>query len=560
VQEQYMMLAVAIAAHTVTAAHASVVCTRPRPALMHRSCLAMQSPPPPPAPSKSLEGFVSSLIQVAEDAGKAASEAADQWVNSGWQVKKRAGKVIPEIRPNSPNVGNNAVQYFPTEGQGEKVEQTNGAAIQVGLAGPSGSLAEVEKQASSILTTGSSVDLASEFSTYLVPMEGKSYRTTPKGEIVFESREALAALVADFSYAKLRELAAAARALSRYVDDIEGELEAADDAVVGLNRQLTEQKKLLGDAERSKQAVQARADDAMRELDTTKSSLLERQQALADAERAAERAAGQVLELQSKVSAEAAASNDEMVARAVQLENELMGAETAAEELAHAKAKLEETVNAMLEQQTLAAEAQRQEEERVAELAAQAAAAESAAEAKAKQLSSELERSEASVAALQAQLKDLKSSLAAGAVGGAAEGVAVLEGGDAVEGGMAEATEALTRQIEEQLRGTGLLPEEGAAAATKQGGASVVTIGSAAPAPCRPPLSRMKKAELAAECNERKLPSDGSVAELRAQLRVERKRDTMVDELLDRGWNEKQARAALAKTNWDVDEAIASLS
>jgi hypothetical protein len=55
---------------------------------------------------------------------------------------------------------------------------------------------------------------------------------------VFESREALAALVADFSYGKLKELAAAARALARYVDDLEGELEAADDAVVDLRREV----------------------------------------------------------------------------------------------------------------------------------------------------------------------------------------------------------------------------------------------------------------------------------------------------------------------------------
>ena len=48
---------------------------------------------------------------------------------------------------------------------------------------------------------------------------------------VFASRDDLAALVSEFSYGKLSELAAAARALARYVDDLETELEAADDAV-----------------------------------------------------------------------------------------------------------------------------------------------------------------------------------------------------------------------------------------------------------------------------------------------------------------------------------------
>ena len=78
----------------------------------------------------------------------------------------------------------------------------------------------------------------------------------------------------------------------------------------------------------------------------------------------------------------------------------------------------------------------------------------------------------------------------------------------------------------------------------------------------RPPvvaLSRMKKADLVAECEARKLESKGSVAELRAQLRVERKRDTLVGELTERGWSKKQSRGALNKVGWDVDAAISSL-
>ena len=75
----------------------------------------------------------------------------------------------------------------------------------------------------------------------------------------------------------------------------------------------------------------------------------------------------------------------------------------------------------------------------------------------------------------------------------------------------------------------------------------------------RPALSRMKKADLVAECEERKLISEGSVAELRAQLRVERKRDGLVAELTERGWGERKVRAALASAGWDVDEALQSL-
>ena len=72
-------------------------------------------------------------------------------------------------------------------------------------------------------------------------------------------------------------------------------------------------------------------------------------------------------------------------------------------------------------------------------------------------------------------------------------------------------------------------------------------------------LSRMKKVDLVAECEERKLNAKGSVAELRAQLRVERKRDGLVAQVVERGWNEKQARSALKQKGWDVDAAIQKL-
>ena len=74
-----------------------------------------------------------------------------------------------------------------------------------------------------------------------------------------------------------------------------------------------------------------------------------------------------------------------------------------------------------------------------------------------------------------------------------------------------------------------------------------------------PALSSMKKAQLVAECEERGVESDGTVAELRAMLRVERKRDAKIAELEERGWADKQARAALAKCEWDVDLAISQL-
>ena len=49
------------------------------------------------------------------------------------------------------------------------------------------------------------------------------------------------------------------------------------------------------------------------------------------------------------------------------------------------------------------------------------------------------------------------------------------------------------------------------------------------------------------------------MAELRASLRLERKRDSMVAELAERGWEGKRAVAALEKNGWVVEAAIKSL-
>ena len=62
--------------------------------------------------------FVNSLMKVTEDAVKTINDVSDDWMNSGWQVKKRAGQALPDIRPSAfngraeqffdPNVPNNA--------------------------------------------------------------------------------------------------------------------------------------------------------------------------------------------------------------------------------------------------------------------------------------------------------------------------------------------------------------------------------------------------------------------------------------------------------------------
>lgn len=73
----------------------------------------MQQQPKP----KNAASFFEGLVQVAEKAAEAAEDAADTWINSGWQVKKRAGQVLPEIRPNARSISDQTTAYLspPTD-------------------------------------------------------------------------------------------------------------------------------------------------------------------------------------------------------------------------------------------------------------------------------------------------------------------------------------------------------------------------------------------------------------------------------------------------------------
>ena len=97
-------------------------------------------------PGDGFSQFVSQLQKAAEDASQLASEAADQWVNTDWQVEKRPGQILPGIRPK----GSDALQpatLAPEENSAEELTMPD-----VGLAGPSGTLTIVEEKASALAT------------------------------------------------------------------------------------------------------------------------------------------------------------------------------------------------------------------------------------------------------------------------------------------------------------------------------------------------------------------------------------------------------------------------
>lgn len=579
------------------------------------------------------ESFVGSLLKVAEDTAKAASDAADQWALERVQVKIQ------------PNALQQAKEAGP-EGSAAPAQVTTVAPI-VGMAGASGSLAQVEETASSLLATEGAIELQDEFCTFLTPREGTAYRTTEKGEVIFSSREDLAALVAEFSYGKLKELAAAARALTRYVrgtrfairlppipcakrtalrallssravlvlltvptpspsspppaaaaepaepasnpsaprpvlshrrrrrrrlccaqvEDLESELEAADDAVVKLRREVTSSSSMLEKMTSTNNQLQSQADELALKLAQAEQDVLAKEAAIAEAERAAERAAEQLLDSQTQAVGDAAESAGEATARAVKLEQELMAAESAQEQLLASKAQLEASVTQLKEAQQAAAEERNKEAARVRELEQQASAAEAKAEAKAESLAA----SEASVASLQKQLDELKRALDVSNAGGAAapppsappaaetpaaNGVASSAGADAAATPDAKPKKKTGKFDDEAAR----LTQEIEAQISAASGVQVAKGGQGrAASGTRKALSRMKKAELVEECEERKIEAQGTMAELRAGLRIERKRDALVAELVERGWSERQCRSALKATGWDADAALAKL-
>jgi len=159
---------------------ASAHCAAPR----SRQCV-MQGPPKEAITG--FEKFLGSVIKVAEEAGNAATDAIDDYVNKGWQVKKRAGSVLPEVRPNSKVVDDKAAKWLDTD-------EANGAAkpapatppigsAPTGLAGATGELAMVDQKAASLVTADGAAELQTEFVSFLAPREGTAYKTNVKGEI-----------------------------------------------------------------------------------------------------------------------------------------------------------------------------------------------------------------------------------------------------------------------------------------------------------------------------------------------------------------------------------------
>mmetsp|Transcript_47303 Transcript_47303/g.75558 ORF Transcript_47303/g.75558 Transcript_47303/m.75558 type:complete len:382 (-) Transcript_47303:27-1172(-) len=364
----------------------------------------------------------------------------------------------------------------------------------------------VKKETTSILSSSGAVQLQNDFYAFLSPREGSSYNTTENGEIIFASRADLANLVTEFAYAKLEKVAAASRALARYVEDLEEELEEADSSAIQLRRDLKASTQKLADAQAKNDAMEQQAKALASKLASAEQDLKSQQSVLEEAELAAERRA-------------LASLTTDSIKDTVELERDLVAAENSLEELEASKAQLQTEIMTLTEKREQAEVERRQEAELVRTLEQKAELAERKAEATVATLTA----SEREIAQLKAELSELKGALQTS--NAATLGDSAKDAAKAVN---------LANEIETQLL------------ASRDDGN-------------RKALSRMRKADLIIECQERKVSAEGTVPELRARLRIQRMRDKSVSFLVEKGCSEGESRDALTSVGWNVTRALESM-
>lgn len=210
------------------------------------------------------------------------------------QVKKRAGQLIPEIRPNAVDVQKRSELLAAATSPPARAPPASAS-----LAAPAaaGGLAQTD------------AELARDFEGYLAAAAPSvpGMTISDSGQVSFASREGLSALVVGFTKQKLQALAISARALARYVSDLEAELEAADEAVVEMRRRQQEGAKRAGEAEARAKAAAARVGEMEGRLAEAGARAAAAEAMAVREEERAEEAAGRVMHMQAAIKARAAA-------------------------------------------------------------------------------------------------------------------------------------------------------------------------------------------------------------------------------------------------------------
>jgi len=394
-------------------------------------------------------------------------------------------------------------------------------AIDVVASGPAyGGLVNVEAARESGLAKVSSQNLQVDFLAFLASHEADgsgAVAVAGNGAITFKSKNDLAKLVAEFSYEKLKQISAAARALARYVDDLEGELEQADVQVVQLRTQMREAGRVAAQRDAALAEVQRKTGEVEGRLGVTQAELDASEFALEEAERRADEAADQLLSLQSTIreaeerGESAQAKQNEAESLAVKFEEQLLDAERRALASERAKRKLTSELEQLARARADADMRALSANEMVLAMEQRSLAAEEAAERKAQELDDMMSQRERNGAQLQEAVSSLEKRL--------------CEIDSAAIGDPRGIDINYTTQLEMQAETTWLRAElRDVLDADHIDFRAAATDGARAGLAGPPPISRMRKFDLAAECSSYGIDASGTVAELRARLRAERKR------------------------------------
>ena len=406
------------------------------------------------------------------------------WRDGGWQVRKRKGALFPEIVPQPGPQG-----WAADEAQ--QVEVRTEAATQeittTAAAGRDAWLATTSNGAKALSAPDSSdgskeLAVAGDFSAFLQrPEIADRYERTAEGAIVFRDEGQLGATVAAFATELTRELGAAARALARYVDDLEAELAAADEGAVLLRSQLADAEKSVEEKVSVAEAEAARAREA-RELAAQAEAAKRKAEAeAAEAEEAAEAKAAALARVEGEGVVERAGRPGRARGGRRARDAPRRRGEPRARARGRGPGRGAARGRGRAPGRRPAAGAQEATEAVLDAMKRRAEAAEESADAAARASAEALARAEASEAQLKKQLADLADSV---------DDAAVAEV-------VADATAAVAE----------------VAAKASAGGK-------------KPALSRMRKADLILECEARGLAFEGlKVPELRVLLRGARAKD-----------------------------------
>jgi hypothetical protein len=427
---------------------------------------------------------------------------AAAWKDGGWF--KVQGELFPELDqgPGFEDVGKPIeVKVDETNWAGEApktievyLEETSQAdeaatAVEVQTGETSGAIARSRdaylgptSDGAKSLTLPSSSDstkelaVAGDFSQFLQrPEIVNRYQRTDSGAIVFRNEAALSATVAAFATELTRELGAAARALARYVDELESELASADEGAVLLRSQLAEAESSVEEKVSVAEAEAARAKEAREAAAAAEAAKKKAEADAEEAECAAEENAAKLAQVEAQTNV---SEQDVQAARAaaVEIEKKLLAAERRAATAADESQSVARRAAAAERQAASAAGAQEATEAVLDAMKRRAEAAEESANAAAQATSEALRRAEESEKTLKKQLAQIADNID--------------------DPDVADVVADATRLVSE--------------VAAKSSGK-------------KPALSRMRKAELIEECQQMGLEFEGlRVPELRVLLRGQR--------------------------------------